>query len=114
MYIPRIFKNENEEDVKQFLIDNSFGILVTSQKSELLATHIPLELEQNQKEEWVLQGHIALGNPQKKHFEEGTEVLAIFNGPLGTTMSMSLLGIMWQFIFTEAFIIWKEKHYGFT
>ena len=81
MYIPRIYKNENDEEVKQFLVENSFGILVSSKQGEILATHIPLELEPNQKEEWVLQGHIALGNPQKKHFEEGTEILAIFNGP---------------------------------
>ena len=81
MYIPRIYKNENPEEVQQFLIDNSFGILVSTKQGEILASHIPLELEQNEKEEWVLQGHIALGNPQKNHFEEDTEVLAIFNGP---------------------------------
>ena len=81
MYIPKIYKNVNEEEIQQFLIENSFGILVSATGGELLATHIPLELEQNKKEEWVLQGHVAKGNPHWKHFEKGCEVLAIFNGP---------------------------------
>jgi len=81
MYIPRIYKNVNEEEIQRFLIENSFGILVSASCGEILATHIPLELEQNKKEEWVLQGHVARGNPHWKHFEDDTEVLAIFNGP---------------------------------
>ena len=81
MYIPKLFRNENDEEIKQFLIENSFGILVSANRSEILATHIPLELDQNKNEEWVLQGHIAKGNPQWKHFNTGQKVLAIFNGP---------------------------------
>ena len=81
MYIPRLFNNENEEEIKQFLQKNSFGILVSSVKDEILATHIPLELEKNKNQEWVLQGHVARGNPQWKHFIENEKVLAIFNGP---------------------------------
>ena len=81
MYIPKLFKNENEEEVKQFLIENSFGILISSNNDKILATHIPLELDENKNGEWVLQGHVARGNPHWKHFENEKKVLAIFNGP---------------------------------
>lgn len=80
MYIPRIFKNENEEEVKDFIRTNSFGILVSQKDKEILATHIPIELEPA-GDNWMLRGHVAKGNQQWKHFESGEEVMVIFHGP---------------------------------
>lgn len=28
MYTPEIYKNENQEEIKKFLLENSFGILI--------------------------------------------------------------------------------------
>ena len=64
MYIPHHYKNENLEEVKDFIKENSFGILVNQVDGKPWATHIPLELEQDGKGNAVLVGHIAKANPQ--------------------------------------------------
>jgi transcriptional regulator len=81
MYIPDSYKNQNIEEVKEFLKANSFGILVNQVAGKITGTHIPMELDQDQNVEDVLVGHIAKRNPQSKNFQEDAEVLAIFNGP---------------------------------
>ena len=81
MFIPHHYKNENIEEVKEFLKHNSFGILINQVDGKPWATHIPLELDADEKGKDVLVGHIARANPQWKNFEENSEVLCIFNGP---------------------------------
>lgn len=81
MYIPKVYENKNLEEVKQFIRENSFGILVTQQNGKSLATHIPLELSKNETGKEVLVGHISKANPQWHNFQDVNEVLAIFNGP---------------------------------
>jgi transcriptional regulator len=81
MYIPKLYKNENQEEIKQFLLENSFGILVNRTNGKLWATHIPLELEQTTDGKSILFGHISKENPQWESFESDANVLAIFSGP---------------------------------
>ena len=81
MYTPDIYKNENQEEIKQFLHENSFGILINQTDGKLSATHIPLELDTNRDGKEILHGHIAKENPQWKGFQENDTVLAIFSGP---------------------------------
>ncbi len=81
MYIPELYKNENQEEITQFLQENSFGILVNNKNGKLWATHIPLELEQNESGKPILFGHISKENPQWESFESDANVLAIFSGP---------------------------------
>ncbi|MET1259844.1 FMN-binding negative transcriptional regulator [Flagellimonas sp. DF-77] len=81
MYIPHHYKNENTAEVKAFIKDNAFGILINQYDGRPWATHIPLELERNQEGQEVLTGHIAKANPQWKAFQDQSEVLCIFNGP---------------------------------
>ncbi|SDQ64827.1 FMN-binding negative transcriptional regulator [Flagellimonas zhangzhouensis] len=81
MYIPNHYKNENLEEVKDFLQQNSFGILINIVDQKPWGTHIPLELETDNEGNDVLVGHIAKANPQWKNFTENAEVLCIFNGP---------------------------------
>jgi len=81
MYIPKVYENKNLEEVKQFLQENSFGILVTQQNGKSLATHIPLELSKNEDGHEVLVGHISKANPQWHNFKDNGDVLAIFQGP---------------------------------
>jgi len=80
MYIPDIYKNENQEEINDFLQKNSFGILVNQTHGKLWATHIPLELDTNKDGKQVLQGHIAKENPQWESFIDNDKVLAIFSG----------------------------------
>ncbi|WP_420602212.1 FMN-binding negative transcriptional regulator [Flagellimonas sp.] len=81
MYIPQNYRNENIDEVKAFIKENSFGILVNQVDGKPWATHIPLELESDPQGRDILEGHISKANPQWKTFEEANEVLCIFNGP---------------------------------
>jgi len=81
MYIPHQYKNENLDEVKDFLTQNSFGILINTVDGKPWGTHIPLELDTDQTGKDVLVGHISKANPQWKNFISPTEVLCIFNGP---------------------------------
>lgn len=80
MYIPDIYKNENQKEINDFLQKNSFGILVNQTNGKLWATHIPLELDSNNNGKQVLQGHISKENPQWESFTDDDKVLAIFSG----------------------------------
>ncbi|MGW9686711.1 FMN-binding negative transcriptional regulator [Flagellimonas sp. 2504JD1-5] len=81
MYIPHYYKNENVDEVKAFLRENSFGILINQVDGKPWATHIPLELDLDSNGKDVLEGHISKANPQWKAFQESKEVLCVFNGP---------------------------------
>lgn len=81
MFIPSYYKNENIEEVKDFLVKNSFGILVNLVDGRPWGTHIPLELTTDAEGNEVLYGHIAKANPQSKNIKDGDEILAIFPGP---------------------------------
>jgi len=82
MYIPKYFRQEDPEVIRQFIIANGFATLVSHlPEGQLWASHIPLVLGQNAQGEDVLWGHIARANPQWRGFEQFPEVMAIFNGP---------------------------------
>ena len=80
MYIPELYKNENQEDIQNFLHQNGFAILVNQTNSKLWATHTPLILETNTEGKQILVGHISKANPQAESFKSNDEVLAIFSG----------------------------------
>ena len=81
MYIPQHYRNENLKEVREFIINNSFGILINQIDGKPWATHIPLELDKDSNGKDILYGHIAKANPQWKYFDDASEVLCIFNGP---------------------------------
>ena len=81
MYIPHYYKNENLDEVKEFIVQNSFGLLINQLDGKPWATHIPLELAHAEDGSEILEGHIAKANPQWKAFKESAEVLCVFNGP---------------------------------
>ena len=79
MYIPELYKNENQEEIQNFIHQNGFGILVNQTNGKLWATHIPLLLEERDGKQ-ILVGHISKANPQAESFQDNDEVLAIFSG----------------------------------
>lgn len=81
MYIPSQYRNENHQEIRDFLIENSFGILISRNHEKLLATHIPLELTIEKEGIVELTGHLSKENPQWKNFNKNEEVLAVFPGP---------------------------------
>jgi transcriptional regulator len=79
MYIPKLYKNENQEDIQNFIHKNGFGILVNQTDGKLWATHIPLLLEEKNGKQYIV-GHVSKENPQAESFKTNDEVLAIFSG----------------------------------
>jgi transcriptional regulator len=81
MFIPEHYKNNDINEINDFLKSNSFGILINTINGKPWGTHIPLELGKNSNDANVLVGHIAKANLQSKNLIDGDEVLCIFNGP---------------------------------
>ncbi|QBZ98156.1 FMN-binding negative transcriptional regulator [Flavobacterium sangjuense] len=79
MYIPELYKNENQEDIQNFIHQNGFGILVNQTDGKLWATHIPLLLEEKNGKQ-ILVGHVSRENPQAESFKTNDEILAVFSG----------------------------------
>ena len=79
MYIPELYKNENQEDIQNFIHQNGFGILVNQTNGKLWATHIPLLLEEKYGKQ-ILVGHVSKENPQAESLQSDNDVLAIFSG----------------------------------
>lgn len=80
MYIPKIYRNENQEEIIAFLRKNSFGILINQNNGNIAATHIPLEFEIKDNGKQILAGHISKENPQWYSFENDDRILAVFSG----------------------------------
>ncbi|AXY74359.1 FMN-binding negative transcriptional regulator [Paraflavitalea soli] len=89
MHIPGFFKVEDQTVVEQFIRENSFATIVSQGSTYPVASHIPVELEVNEKGEQVLWGHLSRANPQWKLFEQYPEVLVIYMSPLHHYISSS-------------------------
>lgn len=81
MYTPEIYTNKNQDEIKNFLRENSFGILINQTNGKLCATHIPLELETAKDGKDILYGHLSRENPQWQGFTNDDRILAVFSGP---------------------------------
>ncbi len=81
MYISENYKNENQQEIIDFLETNSFGILINQTDGKPWATHIPMILGKSDDGKSILSGHISKANPQWKSFVSDHIVLAIFTGP---------------------------------
>jgi transcriptional regulator len=78
MYVPKPFQNDDSDEVKNFIDQNGFGILISQNDGKLWGTHIPLHLSEDRSK---LHGHISKANLQWKNFVHEREVMAIFTGP---------------------------------
>jgi len=81
MYIPELYKNENPEEIRDFIKRNGFAVLVNQTGGKLWATHIPLVLDVTTDGNEVLVGHVSKLNPQAESLKDDAEVLVIFSGP---------------------------------
>ena len=81
MYNPRWFK-EDRVDVLQDEVNRvSFGTIITTNESRIMASHVPMLIDSSRSERGVLFGHIARGNMQWRESSPGVEGLAVFLGP---------------------------------
>lgn len=79
MYIPKLYRNNNIEEVRSFISENNFGIIISHVEGRIWGTHIPLVLDKNAAGKDVLHGHMARSNPQWKELED-KELMVIFHG----------------------------------
>lgn len=79
MYIPKQYRMEHDEAV-QMMKSNPFALLITTHENRPLATHIPVEIREEEGKIYVT-GHIAYGNMQKNTLENNSDALLIFQGP---------------------------------
>ncbi len=80
MYIPTAFEEKDRGKLYEFIEAHSFGLLVSTHRGELFATHLPFLLERDAGPHGTLVGHLARANPHG-HDLEGRPVLAVFSGP---------------------------------
>ncbi|KZN99541.1 FMN-binding negative transcriptional regulator [Pseudobacillus badius] len=78
MYIPKKYCMDHDEAV-QMMKSNPFALLVTVDEHRPLATHIPLEIREEEGKIYAT-GHLAYGNKQKKTLNHNSDVLLIFQG----------------------------------
>ena len=79
MYIPKLYREEDREGIVEFLKGNGFPALVSYDGEKPIATHLPVEVFENEDGSLTLFGHMSRANPQWKSFGE-QEVLLIFQG----------------------------------
>jgi transcriptional regulator len=81
MYVPKINRIENQEEIYDFIKNNGFATLISVNTEGMpLATHIPITLEFTEKGEPILRGHVSRANPHAKLFSENSKALVIFQG----------------------------------
>ena len=79
MYIPKLYREEDREKILEFLRQNNFPALVTYDGEKPTATHLPVEVLENENGSLTILGHMSRANPQWRSFGE-QEVLLIFQG----------------------------------
>lgn len=80
MYVPPAFREDDPSTLRQIMREARLSTLVTATSEGLIATPLPLILDESEGEHGVLYGHLAKANPQWKLPAAG-EALAIFSGP---------------------------------
>ena len=80
MYVPPAFREDDPEALRQIMREARLSTLVTTTAEGLVATPLPLFLDETEGEFGTLYGHLARANPQWR-LSPVAEAMAIFTGP---------------------------------
>jgi transcriptional regulator len=80
MYMPPAFKDDDIDRIRATIRAIRLANLVTATADGLIATPLPLFLDETEGEHGTLYGHVAKANPQWRSAPTG-DALAIFTGP---------------------------------
>ena len=80
MHIPKLYREEDRNEIVEFLKQNEFATLVTCDGSKPIASHLLMEVIEDDGS-LLINGHMSKANPQWKTFAQNPEVLVIFQGP---------------------------------
>ncbi len=81
MYIPHLNRVEDAAKITAFIHAYGFATLVTQSEGVLVASHLPVLLDERDGNHGSLRSHMASANDQWRQFHPAREVLCIFQGP---------------------------------
>jgi transcriptional regulator len=81
VYVPRLFSEDRVPVLHETIRRVALGTLVTSGAGGLIASHVPMLVDEQPQPFGTLIGHVARANPHWRDFTAGTEALAMFLGP---------------------------------
>lgn len=79
MFIPKLYKSEDRQLMKEIISENAFALLISSE-DKIRATHSMMILNEDDPENLYIETHISKANPQAKVLNNGSEVLCDFLG----------------------------------
>jgi len=79
MFIPKLYKSEDDQLMREIIRENSFALLISS-VDKVRATHSMMMLNEDDTENIYIESHISRANPQAKALKNGDEVLCDFLG----------------------------------
>lgn len=80
MYTPPAFREDDPAELRRIMHEAGLATLVTATEEGLVATPLPLFLDESEGPHGTLYGHVAKANPQWRLPPAG-DALAIFHGP---------------------------------
>ena len=82
MYVPKHFREEDQDRLLQYIDDYSFGMLIVADEAGIEVNHVPFHLIRGGEDAvGYLQCHLARANPVWQRVQDGAQVLAVFQGP---------------------------------
>ncbi|HEY2464729.1 MAG TPA: FMN-binding negative transcriptional regulator [Steroidobacteraceae bacterium] len=81
MYLPAHFNETRTEVMRALMRAHPLCALVTQCDSGLAANHLPVQTLEEPAPLGCIRGHIARANPLWRDYRDGTQALAIFQGP---------------------------------
>lgn len=79
MFIPKLYRSEDFDVMRDIIKENSFALLISS-ADKIRATHSMMMLNEDNPENAYIETHISRANPQAKILKDGDEVLCDFLG----------------------------------
>lgn len=79
MFIPKIYRSEDYEVMRELIKENAFALLISS-VDKIRATHSMMMLNEDDPERMYVETHISRANPQAKTLKNGDEVVCDFLG----------------------------------
>jgi transcriptional regulator len=81
MYTPKDFLVDDLPTLHADIQNSPFAALVTLTPSGLVATHLPVLLDETRGPLGTISGHVSRANLQWQHTDPATEALVLFTGP---------------------------------
>jgi len=81
LYLPAQFNETRTEVLHALVRARPLATLVTSSATGLVANHVPVQMLSEPAPFGSIRGHIARANPLWREYAQGSEALAIFQGP---------------------------------